>query len=287
MAQLPPLPFRFGPVCAHRGGSAVAPENTLCAAAKGLALGADSWELDVQRTADGQLVVFHDDTLGRTTDVAARPEFASRAPWPVHHFTLAELQSLDAGGWFLQADPKGGIAAGAVPEADYPAIAAARIPTLKEALTWTKAQGFPVNVEIKDHAGQPGDDTVTAEVLEAIATAGCQELTLLSSFRHEYLIQARALCPALVPALPLAALVEDRHPDDLIPYLLRLGVAAYHPDDELTDAPLIRALHEAGLRVHIWTVNDPERARELLAAGADALITDWPQRMKALAETGA
>jgi glycerophosphoryl diester phosphodiesterase len=86
---------------AHRGARAFAPENTLEAIEKAAALGADMVEVDVQLTADGRLVVVHDDTLERCSNVAQ--VFPSRAHDPVGSFTLEEVQQLDAGSWFVRA----------------------------------------------------------------------------------------------------------------------------------------------------------------------------------------
>lgn len=85
-------------VIAHRGASAYAPENTLAAIDKADDLGFRWVENDVQRTKDGQLVVIHDDSLTRTTDV--EEVFPGRAPWKVKDFTAAEIAQLDAGSWF-------------------------------------------------------------------------------------------------------------------------------------------------------------------------------------------
>ncbi|WP_281259550.1 glycerophosphodiester phosphodiesterase family protein, partial [Streptomyces glaucescens] len=85
-------------VIAHRGASAYAPENTLAAVDKAAELGIEWVENDVQRTKDGELVVIHDDSLRRTTDVET--VFPDRAPWQVRDFTAAEIARLDAGSWF-------------------------------------------------------------------------------------------------------------------------------------------------------------------------------------------
>lgn len=269
-----------GTVCAHRGARSLAPENTLAAAEKALSAGADCWELDVQFTADGHLVVFHDDELARTTDVSSRPEFAARAPWPVHAFTLAELRSLDAGSWFLARDPHGTIASGGIPPADLPSFRNLAIPTLSEALTFTTTHRFPMNLEIKDQLQAPGDLAIVPAVLSAIATSDATDLILLSSFNHAYMAEARRLAPVI----PTAALTEERHPGDLIPYLRDLGVAAYHPDADITTPDLVRDLVAAGLRVNLYTVNAPDLALEFWKAGATAIITDFPQRMRPAAE---
>jgi glycerophosphoryl diester phosphodiesterase len=105
-------------VVAHRGSSGAAPENTLAAVELALAHRADVVENDIQRTKDGELVVMHDLTLARTTDV--EEVFPDRAPWNVADFTLAEIKQLDAGSWFS------------------PEFAGERVPTLAE---WVRAVG--------------------------------------------------------------------------------------------------------------------------------------------------
>jgi glycerophosphoryl diester phosphodiesterase len=265
-----------GAVCAHRGARSLAPENTLAAAEKAVSAGADCWELDVQLTADNQLVVFHDDDLARTTDVASRPEFAARAPWPVQVFSLAELRSLDAGSWFIKADPHGTIASGEIPTAGLPALRHLAIPTLAEALSFTTTHRFPMNLEIKDQLHSPGDLSIVSAVLAAIEAARAADLILLSSFNHAYMAEARRLAPHV----PAAALVEERHPGNLVAYLRSLGVAAYHPDADITTPDLVRELVAAGFRLNLYTVNDTDLALEFWKAGATAIITDFPQRLR-------
>jgi glycerophosphoryl diester phosphodiesterase len=287
---------RGGYVCAHRGARGVAPENTLLAARLAVEAGADFWELDARFTSDGALVVFHDDTLERTTDVANRPEFAGRAPWPVCGFTLAELQTLDAGSWFAARDPHGAIGAGEVGLDLLAEGVGQRIPTLGEALTFSRMHGLPVNVEIKDQLHQPGETAIADAVLEEIAHTGTREMVLVSSFNHGYLRRLRELDPGL----PLAALVEERHAgqggrqsssdreaegeevlaESVVAYLHALGARGYHPDHELLDAPLVRSLAARGVRVTPYTVNDMDRAAMLLASGCFAITTDHPGRLR-------
>ena len=103
-------------IIAHGGARSLAPENTLAAARKAHALGADLWETDAAITADGQVVLMHDDAMMRTTDVAER--FPDRVPAPFSTYTLAEIRTLDAGSWFERDDPFGQVAAGAVTAAE-------------------------------------------------------------------------------------------------------------------------------------------------------------------------
>jgi len=265
----------YGYVCAHRGARSIAPENTLLALEEAQRCGADLWESDVQFTADKQLVIFHDDTLERTTDVAERPEYVDRKPWFVADFTLKELQGLDAGRWFLDADPYGTIAANEVSEEGVKLICSQRIVTLEEVLRYCCQHDFPFNLEIKDQQGRLSPEVVAAAVIEQLEVTGMEDLTLVSSFNHDYLRQIKKINPVI----ETAALVEGAHPDDMIDYLKKLQVAAYHPDWHMTDTGLIRQLNDEGIRVNLWTVNDMETAREFIAAGATFICTDWPQKL--------
>lgn len=267
---------------AHRGARSVAPENTILAAQRGLEEGADLWELDVQLTADGHLVVVHDDTLDRTTDVASRPEYAGRAPWRVCDFTLDELRGLDAGSWYQTADPHGQIASGGVTTDDLALFTGLRIPTLDEALAFTADHGWRVNVEIKDMTVNadgslgsptyPGDEAVVRAVLECIRAHGLFGRTLLSSFRHACLRHAASM----EPALALAALVEDVRPDDPVGLCRDLGVVAYHPGDDIVTEADVAGLRAIGVAVNVWTVNEEADMRRFIDWGVAGLITDFP-----------
>ena len=264
-----------GYVCAHRGARSIAPENTPLAFEKARLCGADLWETDVQATADGELVLFHDQTLERTTDVATLSEFSGRSPWALEDFSYAELQKLNAGSWFLQSDPFATVAAGEIPAEDAKPIRAQRIPLLRDILTDCQRYNYPLNLEIKDQSGTAADGTIVAQVMDVIAQPQTESLILISSFNHDYLRQTKQMNRAVATA----ALVEDKHPESLLSYLGDLGVDAYHPDQLITDTALVRELVNSGMRVNLWTVNDPEQGREYTEAGATFICTDWPQRL--------
>lgn len=265
-----------GYVCAHRGARAVAPENTMLAAELALALGADYWETDVHKAADGSLVIFHDDVLSRTTDVREIAEFGGRAPWMTHDFTYPELRRLDAGSWFIDKDPHGTIAAGDITSEDLEVMRGLRIPTLREVLEFSRKHNFPLNIEIKDQVATPDDLSIVREVLEMVEAIGAEDIVLFSSFNHGYLAEMHRLAPEV----PLAALVEDAHPDNLVEYLRELGTVGYHPDESLVDADLVTTLSRQGFRVAPYTVNDMDRAMELVEAGCFGITTDFPHSLR-------
>ncbi len=257
---------------AHRGFRALAPENSLLAARKGLEAGADSWELDVAASRDGELVLLHDDSLARTTD--ARERFPGRAPWTVYDFDLAELRSLDAGSWYGNADPFGEVAAGRLGPADLASFAGQRLPTLREALELTRDAGWELNVEIKDAKGQACDAWIVERTVGLLRELGLVERSCVSSFNHDYLRRARRA----EPALDVGALVEKRAPDDVLALLEGIGARSYNPDKAILDEPTVRALRAAGFDIFVWTVNEEADIERCISWGVTGLITDYPDR---------
>jgi glycerophosphoryl diester phosphodiesterase len=260
-------------VIAHRGARSLAPENTLAAASKAYAIGADLWELDVAMTSDGELFVLHDDTLERTSNAAQI--FPDRAPWRASDFTWAEIRSLDFGSWYNQQDPFGQIAAGAVSAADQQSYVGEHAPSLREALEFTKDHSWRVNVEIKDLSGTPGDAQVVEKVVRLIDEMGMTGQVMISSFNHSYLTRVKQADPSI----KLAALVE-KPVDDPASLLDRLGVRSFNPGVKVTSAEQVRSLTDQGYEVYVWTVNDETTMRNLIEAGVSGIFTDFPQRLK-------
>ncbi|HXV44366.1 MAG TPA: glycerophosphodiester phosphodiesterase family protein [Anaerolineae bacterium] len=264
---------------AHRGASSLAPENTLAAAQKALQLGADMWELDVSVTADGELVVLHDDSLVRTTDVQA--VFPRRAPWLISDFTLAEIKTLDAGSWFVETDPFGTIAAGVVTPAEQDAWRGEPIPTLAEALMFTWERDWRVNVEIKELVSPLEAFPVVEAVIELIETLDMVDQVLLSSFVHTTMRRAKSLQPAIA----VAALLDVGEPL-ILPEIQKLGedraipFDAIHPHYTSVDPETTRTLRQVGVAVNPWTVNDPLKMECLIEAGVTGIFTDFPQILK-------
>jgi glycerophosphoryl diester phosphodiesterase len=262
------------PLCiAHRGASSLAPENTLAAAAKALEIGADLWELDVSVTADGQLMVLHDDTLARTTNAPAM--FPERSPWWVSTFTLAEIKQLDAGSWFAASDPFGTIAGGVVNPAEAAAFKGQPIPTLEEALLFTRQRQWRVNVEIKPLTPPLENFPVVARVVTLIEALGMVEQVLLSSFSHALMIEAKQLNPHLA----VAALLDEEEA-----WPTPLSYDALHPYAASVQPENTRRVRQAGLAVNPWTVNDPAEMERLIHAGVTGMFTDFPQVLQQVIE---
>ena len=255
---------------AHRGARSLAPENTLAAARKGLEVGADMWELDIQMTADEQLIVIHDSTLKRTSNV--REVFPSRKPWLVREFTLDEIRLLDFGSWFTQQDPFGQIAAGLLAESELSSYLQQQAPTLGEALCFTLEHSWRVNLEIKDLSGNPDPDQVAKKVLALVEHLDMVDSVLISSYNQTYLAQIREAHPHVATAVLVSK--PHPHPETL---LRQLGAQAYHPRLSGFRSADIALLHRQGCRVHVWNVNDRKTMQTLVRAGVDGIFTDFPQ----------
>ncbi|MHC1743525.1 MAG: glycerophosphodiester phosphodiesterase [Syntrophobacteraceae bacterium] len=255
---------------AHRGARSLAPENTLAAAAAAFDSGAGLWELDVCATRDGELLVVHDDTLDRTSNVAR--VFPRRRPWRVCDFSLEEIRQLDFGSWFIRTDPFGQIKANAVSEAECNRFMGLRAPTLLEALVFTQDAGRAVNIEIKDQRSTPHHDSIARRVVSVVESLGMADRVIISSFHHGYLEQVRALSPSMI-----CGVLTSRRLRNVTEKLLGLAPATYHPKVTAIDPEQIGLLRDDGHHVLVWVANDRSTMVRLLESGASGLFTDFPQ----------
>lgn len=255
---------------AHRGARSLAPENTLAAAKRALAAGADLWEFDVRVTRDGELILIHDMTLKRTTDVSLK--FPERYPWYVHDFTLAELRSLDFGSWFAEADPFGQVLAEAVSQDDLARFLSESVPTLEEAVLFTLQNHWLMNIEIKDLSRLPGHETVVEKVIALVRSLEATERVIISSFNHRYLSRVRAIDASIATG----ALV-NRAPQDILKLMRDLGARTFHPRLLAVRPRQVRELRQNGLNTLVWVVNRKRVAQALRGIGVDGFFTDFPQ----------
>jgi len=236
-------------IIAHRGYSAKYPENTLLAFKKAIGK-CDFFELDVAFSKDGIPIIMHDDTLERTTNAKELPNF--KLPYNIHDYTLQELKSLDASSWFSKELPK------------------QSIPTLKEALTLAKEHNLPINIEIKDLTNTPFNKFATKKVLELVEALNMQDMVLISSFKHDYLLQSKELNPNI----STAAIQEEFHPKNTINYLKKLGVSAYNIDIEIFNPTLTKELLKEGIVTNVFTVNDNSLKKSLFKQEVKGVFTD-------------
>lgn len=261
----------FNLIAAHRGFRGCYPENTLCAFKASLGR-CHFIELDVQLSKDMIPMVIHDPKLDRTSNARVVSEQLGVRSLRVNKWTREQLKKLDIGSWFLEKDPFGTIAQGLASKDSLQQMMPQRILTLEELLTRDTLLNIPFNVEIKDHTDKNQSKAVTEIVLRVIQKCRAEHRVLISSFNHDYLVIAKSL----MPSISTGALQEGNHPADLIDYLRLLQVAAYHPDDLITDEQLIKTVRASGIGVNVFTVNDAARQKELFSMGATAVFTDFP-----------
>lgn len=257
---------------AHRGARSLAPENTLAAARTALEIGADMWETDVGVTRDEVLILFHNDSLIHTTD--ARSLFPDRAPWIFTRFDYAEIRKLDAGSWFVQTDPFGQLDNGTVSAEQSAAYRGERIPSLEEALLLTRDAGWRINIELKQLPPPLEKYPVVERVLAQIDRLGIgPEVFLLSSFNLDWLKQIRSFRPDI----ELQAVVgfSETEPIQWEP----LEFETYNARHTLVTDESIRTLREKEVAFNVWAVNEESDMRRFISAGADGIITDFPQRL--------
>ncbi|MEU1475014.1 glycerophosphodiester phosphodiesterase family protein [Streptomyces sp. NPDC005760] len=244
-------------VIAHRGASAYAPENTLAAVDRAARLGAVWVENDVQRTRDGKLVVLHDDSLARTTDV--EQVFPGRAPWKVKDFTAAEVARLDAGSWF---------------GASY---AGARVPTLKQYLDRVDLHRQKLLLELKNPELYPGIERETLKLLsnEGWLDQAHRGRLVVQSFSAASLRTVHDLKPGVKTGFLGTPSMADLHAyadftDQINPSHTSLS-RAYVSAVQAFTGP-----HGKPLEVCTWTVNTADAARRVAGYGVDGIITNKP-----------
>ncbi len=262
---------------AHRGARSVAPENTLMAGQKAIDLGADLWEVDVAASLDETLILFHDPTLARTTNV--RECFPDRSEKPFTTFTFEEIRMLDAGSWFVETDPFGQIGEGQLTEEALSTCRAQKVPALEEILILTRDAGFCINLELKDLPAPMEKFPMPGRVLSMISSLGMgPDQIIFSSFNHDWLREIQTTAPKF----RIQALIGD--PKERPLDWGNEEFETYNARSTLIEDKKIKALKEKNILVNLWTVNQEKEMKRFIAAGAAGIITDFPQRLKKLAE---
>ena len=228
-------------IWAHRGASAYAPENTIEAFELALQMGADGIELDIQLSADGEIMVLHDDTIDRTSSGTGK----------LSDMTTWQLKELDF----------------SCGKKEY---AGARIPTLREVYALLAGSDLTINVELKNQETDYQKLCQKAIALER--EMGMEGRILYSSFNHYALLAIRQEDPlAKIGLLYDCVMVNPQT------YAKRILADAIHPSRYTLLIPgVVRRCHRAGILVHTWTVDEPSSIRAMIDKGVDAIITNKP-----------
>jgi glycerophosphoryl diester phosphodiesterase len=247
-------------VFAHRGGSALAPENTTAAFDHGVGLGADGLELDVRLSSDGVVMVHHDPTLERTTNLTGT--VAAR--------TAEELARADAGYSFQRAADR---SAGAFPFRGR----GIGIPTLAAVLG--RYRGVPVVIEMKMNHRE-----LAHAVVEVVRRCDAVDRVCLGSFGLHVLREARQLEPAVATSAAREEVRWALYRSWCRWPVARPRYAGYQVPEwagrtRVVSERFVVDAHRAGLGVQVWTVDGEADAGRLLDWKVDALITDRPDIM--------
>ena len=232
-------------IVAHRGASALAPENTLAAFRQAINDGADALEFDVRLTKDGEVVVIHDGKLEGTTNGSG---FVSEK-------TLSELQTLSAGAWF------------------HKKFSVERIPTLDEVFNEVRGK-VGINVEMKADADRQSEFDLADRCCQIIKEHYAENIVLLSSFQHHLIKRTRELNSNIATGLLF-------HPFQLIsrsPVRIaqRMGAEFIILSSVSLRKRIVRKAHEQELQVGEYTINTPARINRARRYAVDVIFTDNP-----------
>ena len=234
-------------VIAHRGASGHAPENTMAAFERAVALGAGFIETDLHLTRDARFVAIHDPTLERTTNGKGL----------VKDFTLAEIRKLDAGLWFDRE------------------FMGQRVPTLEEIVEFAAKHDVIFYLELKYEAAWG----MHHSLLGALAKSGGAARSIVISFNESTLTALRQVDPAAMMGL----LFEEPN-QDYAKTGIELGVRQLCPHHSLVTPELVEKAHGLDLQVATWTVDDAGIMRAMIAAKVDGIMTNFPDRLQAILE---
>ena len=229
-------------VTAHRGYSAVYPENTIPAFKGAIQVGADWAELDVQQTADGEVIVMHDSNLKRTTGL-------DKEVWQV---TWDEIKDLDNGSWF---DKK------------YQTV---RIPTLEEVLKVCRGK-IHLNIEIKPSGH---DKDLEEQVAKLLKKYHMRDTCVVSSLKYDSLRKIKqaddSIETAYITSVSYGNFTDLEYAD------------GYSVESTLLSKSFVNKAQKTGKQIYVWTVNSEERLEKVVGMGIDNVITDDPVMAKEL-----
>jgi glycerophosphoryl diester phosphodiesterase len=228
-------------ITAHRGASGLAPENTIAAINKALDLECDYSEIDVQEIEDGNIILFHDTTLYRTTNIEGY----------VWNLNLTSSMEIDVGSWFGDE------------------FRNEKIPTLEEVIKLVDGK-MKLNIEIKINGREK---LVAKNVVELVQEYSFENQCIITSFDFGTVDQVRAIDNKIKTGYIFKNLPEDIDVFSANCEILSVSRKIVTPE-------FIRTAKQNHKEVHVWTVNKPEEMKKLILMGVDNIITDRPDILK-------
>ena len=245
-------------VISHRGANHYAPQNTLPAFERSLQLGVDGFETDVHITKDGVPVICHNYTIDETSNGMGR----------ISSYTLSELKQFDFGAYYS------------------PKFKGTPIPTLDEFLELVASSDLEImNIELK--SPKEKETGIAEKTIEAVKKHNLFDRLLISSFDSRLLVEAKKIDSRCKTGF----LYSPNHLDAVkmlvapIAFAKKIGADALHPMDIYVNPLYVKAAHNAGIKVNVWTVNSERKIRQMIRCCVDGIITDCPDRVKAVMKT--
>ena len=227
-------------VIAHRGASRAAPENTLSAMKQAIEFGADYAECDVFQIKDGEIVLFHDEEMERTTGQAGM----------IWDYTLAELKELEVGSWFkeeFRGEP---------------------IPTLRQVIQLCKGK-IKLNIEVKLSGKDP---EIAQKVVDIVRSENLEKECMITSFEKPVIEKVKQIAPDLVTGF----IFDEEYPPDIFEGNWEYVCCKRNIVDEV----FVNEAKQKGKKIFVWTVNYPAEMKKLIGLGVDGIITDVPDVLK-------
>ncbi len=240
-------------ISAHRGGAALAPENTLASFRNGLQYHPDFLEMDIHLTKDGIPVVIHDSRIERTADGSGR----------VADYTLAELQTFNAAAKF----------AGGPYDRQF-------IPSLAQVLDLVKDTGVRLELEVKATADGLRYPAIEQKIIDELAQRDMVHRVRIMSFEFDTLVRAKRIAPCVqtVALLSLAFLgtLDTFDPERAMDYLQGFQINGIGVWKDLLTPALTDAAHKRNIMVGVWTVDDANELEKFKAMGVNSITTNRP-----------
>ena len=241
-------------VIAHRGSSAIAPENTLAAFRRAVSDGADAVELDVHLSKEGEPVVIHDARLSRTTDGRG---------W-VSRTSLRELKRLDAGGWF------------------HRRFAGERVPTLSEVFEELSGR-LGVNIEIKGGRAQL-ERLIVERCMRVVRRQGASTYVMISSFYHPFVRRAKQIDPSVAAGVLFHPVRNARTPPHVL--AARAGAEFFIIGDRSLRPAVVADVRSHMLSLAVYSIDTVRQFIRVSRFGPDCIVTDDPAKILGLLRKG-
>lgn len=234
---------------AHRGASGYCPENTMVAFRKGIELGANGFETDVQMTQDGELILMHDFTIDRTTTGAGY----------VRDLTLQDIKQYDAGSWFGES------------------FSGEKVPTLDDLFELIVGTDILLNIELKNTLVPY--EGMEQKVIDCILKYNMLDNVIISTFNHKSLVR----CKEINEKVQTGVLYFDFLYESW-KYSKGIRADVLHPWFRTIEDNLVQHANDYGLKVNTWTVDDQDDMTRFIRLGVDGIITNYPDRLSELLE---